>query len=234
MKICLGKNLSRLRTSKSLSQTDVAEKLKSYGISVSHRAVHTWEKEISQPNATQLIALCDIYDVDDLFWEFCGEHRGLYTALNEEGREKAREFINMIFLIDKYRDDPKEDNVSFIPTQYKLYSVPVSAGHGNFLDDSDYEIIEAPAYVPSSADFALRVTGDSMKPLIQHEQIIWIHETPDIKHGEIGVFHYDSDVLVKKLIIDNDKIILRSLNSDYEDKEIKEDMGFKAYGKVVA
>ena len=119
------------------------------------------------------------------------------------------------------------------PRILRLYDIPVSAGSGNFLDESGYEEIEAPSYVPVAVDFALRVSGDSMNPLIRDGQVIWVKEQEVLNSGDIGIFSYSGDVYCKKLIADGKKAFLRSLNPAYDDIEIFEDYGFKVIGKVV-
>ncbi|MDR2600532.1 MAG: S24 family peptidase, partial [Oscillospiraceae bacterium] len=121
-----------------------------------------------------------------------------------------------------------------LPRILRLYDIPVSAGHGNFLDSSSYEEIEVPSYVPISVDFALRVSGDSMDPYICDGQVIWVREQDVIDSGEIGIFSYSDNVYCKKLIADGKKAYLRSLNPLYEDIEIFEDYAFRTIGKVVS
>ena len=94
-------------------------------------------------------------------------------------------------------------------------------------------MIEAPGHVPAAADFALRVSGDSMEPLFQDGQVIWVKEQEALNSGDIGIFVYFDEVYCKKLILDGGRAYLRSLNPGYGDVEIKEDFGFKAIGKVV-
>jgi len=120
------------------------------------------------------------------------------------------------------------------PRLLRLYDIPVSAGTGNFLGDSSYEMIEAPSYVPVAVDFALRVSGDSMEPLLQDGQVIWVKEQELLDNGEIGIFTYSDDVYCKKLIADGARAYLRSLNPGYDDIEIKDDFGFRVIGKVVS
>jgi len=232
MNISIGRALAELRRGKKFTQKDVAAKLSAYGFSVSAKTIYNWEKELAQPSITHFLALCEILDVDDVMWRFAGIHNGPYAGLNQAGRLKAREFINLLFHIDMYRDDPPEP--VDMPRLLRLYDIPVSAGTGNFLDDSGYEMIEAPGYVPSAADFALRVSGDSMEPLFQDGQVIWIKTQESLSSGEIGVFIYFDDVYLKKLVTDGDRAYLKSLNPEYEDIEIKEGLGFKPIGKVVS
>jgi transcriptional regulator with XRE-family HTH domain len=232
MNISIGSTLAKLRRDKKYMQKDVAAKLSGYGFSVNAKTIYNWEKGLSQPSIPHFLALCDIFGVDDALWQFAGIHKGPYAGLNQAGRQKAREFIDLLFYIDMYRDDPEEHSDS--PRLLRLYDIPVSAGSGIFLDDSGYEMIEVPDYVPAAADFALRVSGDSMEPLFQDGQVIWIKEQEVLSYGEIGIFIYFDDVYLKKLIINSGKAYLRSLNPKYNDIEIKEDFGFKTIGKIVS
>ena len=228
----IGDTLAGLRRAKKFMQKDVAAKLAGRGFNVGVKTIYNWEKGISQPSIPHFLALCDIFGVDDVLWRFAGLHRGPYAGLNPGGRQKAREFIDLLFHIDMYRDDPVEAGDT--PRMLRLYDIPASAGTGNFLDASGYETIEAPGYVPPGADFALRVSGDSMEPLFQDGQVIWVKEQESLNSGDIGIFIYSGDVYCKKLIVDGGAAYLRSLNPDYSDIEIRDGFGFKAIGKVVA
>jgi len=232
MNVSIGATLAELRRAKKLMQKDVAAKLSDRGSKVSAKTIYNWEKDLAQPSIQHFLALCDILDVNDVLWQFAKIHKGPYAGLNKAGRQKARELIDLLFHIDKYRDDPDED--AEMTRLLRLYDIPVSAGAGNFLDDSSYEMIEVPGFVPASADFALRVSGDSMEPLFQDGRIVWIKAQEALDSGDIGIFIYSGDVYCKKLIADGGRAYLRSLNPGYEDIEINEGLGFKAIGKVVS
>jgi len=232
LKFSVGETLAELRRARKFMQKDVAAKLSGYGFAVSAKTIYNWEKGLAQPNAGQFLALCDILGVDDVLWRFGGVRRGPYSGLNQDGRKKAREFIDLLSHIEMYRDTPEEKGEP--PRLLRLYDIPVSAGAGNFLDESGYKMIEAPGYVPASADFALRVSGDSMEPLFQDGQVIWVQGQEALNNGEIGIFIYSGDVYCKKLVLDGGGAYLRSLNPEYEDIGIKEDFGFKTIGKVIS
>jgi len=275
MNISVGTTLSGLRKAKKLKQKELAAMLSDYGFIVGAKTIYNWEKGLAQPSVPHFIALCDILDVDDVLWQFAGILKGPYAGLNQNGRKKAREFIDLLFHIDMYKTEAPEhtaatangtetknltgkippnnpriasqqaqqtqpaqpaqttQTIIIAPRILRLYDIPVSAGSGNFLDDSSYEEIEAPSYVPVAVDFALRVSGDSMNPLIKDGQVIWVKEQEVLGNGDIGIFAYSGDVYCKKLIANGSKAYLRSLNPMYEDIEIKDDYGFKVIGKVV-
>lgn len=52
-----------------------------------------------------------------------------------------------------------------------LFDLPVSAGTGQFLDSDRFSEIEVGDEVAASADFGVRVAGDSMEPLYLDGQI---------------------------------------------------------------
>mgnify|MGYP005764156959 FL=1 len=56
------------------------------------------------------------------------------------------------------------------------FDLPVSAETGQFLDSDRFSEIEVGDEVAASADFGVRVAGDSMEPLYLDGQIIWIHK----------------------------------------------------------
>lgn len=111
----------------------------------------------------------------------------------------------------------------------RLYSIPVSAGLGNYLDNGDHEMIEVDNTVPGIADYAVRVSGDSMLPRFVDKQIIFVHEQPVLDEGEIGIFYLNNDAYLKKL----ERGFLISLNSKYEPIPIRDYDDFKVFGKVV-
>ena len=111
----------------------------------------------------------------------------------------------------------------------RLYDIPVSAGLGNYLDGGEYEMIEIDSTVPNTADYAVRVSGDSMMPRFVDQQIIFVHEQSALEDGEIGVFCLNADAYLKKL----EKGYLLSLNPVYAPIANRDYDNFKVLGKVV-
>lgn len=75
--------------------------------------------------------------------------------------------------------------------------------------------------VPKGAEVALVVQGDSMEPDFKNGSVVFYKKQPQIENGELAVVHIKDDgITFKKVLFDYDsqKIILRSLNDDYEDK----------------
>ena len=227
MKKTVGEILTGLRKEKKYLQKDVAAKLAAHGFNVTAKTIYNWEKGISQPSIPQFLSLCDIFGIDDVLWQFSGIRKGPYAGLNQEGRKKAREFIDLLFRIDEYRDEPEDSRQA--SRLLRLYDLPASAGSGTFLDEGASRMIEVPAYVPSDADFALRVSGDSMEPLLLDGQLIYVKVQPTLEVGEIGVFGLNGDSYVKMLGHNE----LLSVNPGYDPIKISEFDTVHIFGKVV-
>jgi len=123
------------------------------------------------------------------------------------------------------RHQPPGERVNLL----RLFDIPVSAGRGNFLDGNGFEMIEVDSAVPDSADYAVKVGGDSMMPRFVDGQIIFIHEQTDLENGEIGIFNLNDNSYLKKL----EDSYLVSLNSAYAPIRIRDEDEFRVFGKVV-
>jgi len=227
MNINLGESISRLRKGRGLSQKELAQLLCLYGIDVSNQAVSKWEKNVSQPNATQFLVLCRVLNVDDISGEFLG--RGQSAGLNREGREKLSEYAKLLRLSGLYTDAEKPVTRRVLP----LYDLAVSAGTGQFLSDSSYELIDVPENVSEEADFGVRVAGDSMEPRYKNGSIVWVRKCETLSAGEVGVFVYDGNAYLKSLVWKGSRVCLRSLNPKYEDIDVRMDDSLFVLGKAL-
>lgn len=66
----LGKTIARYRKEHRLKQSQLTEKLTWYDIFVKPNTVSTWESGISQPSSKQLLAICEILNIYDIYSEF--------------------------------------------------------------------------------------------------------------------------------------------------------------------
>ena len=83
--------------------------------------------------------------------------------------------------------------------------------------------------------FALRVENDSMEPLFHEGDIIIVNPNIKPKGGDyvIARLNRESEVTFKKLVIREKRVILKPLNSKYDDMILSEDQDFEIIGKVV-
>ena len=228
----IGVTLATYRKKKKLSQIELADKLTHYGINVSNAAISAWEKDISQPNTQQFLALCKILGITDIYNEFIGFNPDDPLArLNEEGKAKALEYIGLLLLSEQFQ----KQEATIIPFRRKIKwsLLASSAGTGEFLDDENFETIEVGEEVPEEADFGLALNGDSMEPRYHDKQAVWVQQTNSLSNGEIGIFYLDGMTYCKQLKDDKDGVYLVSLNSKYEPIKVTDDSSFKIFGRVL-
>ena len=228
----IGEILAHIRERQGLSQKEVAQRLSAEGVSVTNQAISKWENGSTQPNAAQFLTLCSILKITDIAETFLGvSHGSPFHKLNEEGRRKALEYIDLLERSGLYT--PTETTHTIVLRSLPLYQLPVSAGTGHFLDSDDYELVEVGNEVPMNANFGVRICGDSMSPRFADGQIVWVRQQQTISQGEIGIFLYNGDAYCKRFDIADGQPALISLNSAYPPLQINELCDFRVFGKVV-
>ena len=102
------------------------------------------------------------------------------------------------------------------------------------MDGNSFEMIDIPEEVPQEADFALRVSGDSMEPTLYNGDLIYVHRQIELMNGDIGVFFLNGNAYVKEYEKTEKGIQLISHNREkYSPIHLKENDDAKIYGKVV-
>lgn len=115
----------------------------------------------------------------------------------------------------------------------RLYSLPASAGTGEFLDGEDYTEMEVGTDVPAASDFGIRIKGNSMEPRYRDGQIAWVKRTEVLRSGEIGIFFHEGNAYIKKLQITNSGVSLISLNPDYAPIPVVSPEDLITFGRVL-
>ncbi|MBO4422550.1 MAG: helix-turn-helix domain-containing protein [Clostridia bacterium] len=111
-----------------------------------------------------------------------------------------------------------------------IYDVPVSAGCGSFLDSSHSSAVSLVVNeVTDRADYAVRVSGDSMEPRYFDGDIVIVESCSEIPEGKVGIFLYNGESYIKKFGGDR----LRSVNPKYSDIVFKENDDIRCLGLVL-
>lgn len=231
----IGNMISEKRKELNLSQIQLAELLeKKTGIAVRHTAISTWERGVAEPSVSTFMGLCKVLGITDIYAGYFGENpNNPFKGLNEEGIEKAKDYIELLHGTDRY----KKKAARIIPFRRDLtvYENAVSAGTGNPLTDgpSTTITIEQEGVLPIDASFGVFIYGNSMEPKYSDGQIAWVHSTSQLEDGEIGIFALNGDAYIKKLQNDEAGLFLVSLNPDYAPIPVKEEDRLDVFGKVV-
>jgi len=222
--------LSRLRKERGLTQADAASFISKYSDRMfTNKNISSWETGFAMPPIEQFLLLCELYGVRDIQDTFRGvrpEYRSL-KKLNALGRSRVEEYIAMLSGNSLFAE--ADDGLKLPRRVIKLFDIPAAAGTGSFLDSDSYEDFEADETVPPDADYAVKVSGDSMTPRFVDGQIVFVKEQQVLEVGDIGIFALDGDSFIKKL--GRGKLV--SLNPRYSPLTIHDYSAFYILGKVV-
>lgn len=170
----------------------------------------------------------------------------IYNQLNSDNKviiydeakrllDKQNNIINFDEKINVYSISEESVPYSISKQQHEIEIVgAVSAGTGEFLDGQEHkETIMYHGNIPAY-DYAVRVNGDSMTPMFENGQIIFVNteKLDDIHDGQIIIANLNNEAYVKKIDLKNNEIHLVSLNPKYEPIEVTSDDVFKIDGIV--
>ena len=177
-----------------------------------------------------------------------------YRALDECGRDIARYVVDREYKriseaasVEQSHETVKKKNTATtkvldpvavrrsmadvsLRRSISLFDMPVSAGSGVYLDDSSADKINIPDNDKTkSADFALRISGNSMEPKYHDGDILLVERADNFSVGELGIFVLDGQGYFKQY--GGDRLI--SLNPEFTDILLKDYSSVVCCGKVV-
>lgn len=198
--------------------------------------ISNYENNVSTPNEQNLYKLMDALKCDANFlfeWEETEQLQPTYAerqqikkyrSLDEHGKKAVDSILN----IEYNRCTTPIDEVKIIHLPKSV--LKVSAGSGNWLDEQQLEsvsVVDTP--VARKANLILEVDGDSMSPMYENGDNVFVRTQPDIEIGNIGIFIVDGNGYIKKL--GKDRLI--SVNPEYDDIFPTEYSDFRCVGKVL-
>jgi len=252
----IGERILYLRKSNKLTQKNLIAKIKN----VSHTSLSRIENDSVDPSVSDIIEISKYFNVstDWLLTGKGGMHNEKgefltkdeydfikkYRRLNRD--DKLRVYERMLVLIEQYEINNRKKNETtkqtINQTVMKVFELPASAGFGTYTADSGSQFDILPFNedeVPRGADYGIRIRGDSMTPLIQDGDIVWVEEQSQVDNGAIGIFIVGDNAYCKKLDIDYGSrgrertVRLLSLNPEYEPMVIGGDDVVRTIGKVL-
>ncbi|MDT2404007.1 XRE family transcriptional regulator [Enterococcus avium] len=208
-------------------------------VGVGKSTVRKWENGmIENMGRDKIVALSKALDISPLDILGMSEKdlpkSSIETIYNQ--LEKPRQ--TKVYNFAEQQLEEQNSNVVHFPKKEKLPTIKNSASAANptelvygdtVVEEEEFE------RVPSSADFAVPIIGDSMEPVIRNGQFVFVKEQPDVEDGEIAIVEIDGDGVTCKEVFkdyENQSIILRSINELYEDRVISPEQ-IRIIGKVV-
>lgn len=176
--------------------------------------------------------MCDNIEIPNLpdndEWQLIQQYR----KLDKSGRELANIVLNHELGRVEQSLSEQEDKTKIIP----LYLTPAAAGYASPAIGEDFEDYEVSA--SSSADFAVRIDGDSMEPYIADGSVVLCKRGAIIHDGDVGLFYVDGDMKCKQYCQDYEgNVYLFSANRDRKDADVEikssSDIALLCFGKVL-
>ena len=243
----LGDRVRKLREGRNMTQTELSEML---GMKT-YTTVSKWEKNENFPKGKDLKKLAEIFNVtsdyllgitDSKFKKITTQNEkteiiSIYNQLDQPRQEKVlnyakgqleeQESSKVVSIFNKTIDDENyiTDYVEGL----------VAAGRGILQDDNLHMEVRLRAEdVPEKYDTIAKVAGDSMEPLIEDNDLLFIKVTSQVDINDIGIFQVNGKNFVKKLKRDySGAWYLQSLNNSYEEIYLSEDDDIRTIGEVV-
>jgi len=239
----IGKKIKELRKSHNLTLEELADILnKEYPdtINFNKGKISKWENDREEPRLSSVKILADYFDVPlDYFNGIDIDQAEILTIFNQLDEDRQANVVDYATtllneqvsmktstVLEKYKDD-----------DYIIDYVEglVAAGHGTFQEDNLHMEVKLRAEdVPEHYDTIAKVAGDSMEPLIEDNDLLFIKVTSQVDINSIGIFQINGKNFVKKLKRDYDGTwYLQSLNSGYEEIHLSENDDIRTIGEVV-
>ena len=135
----------------------------------------------------------------------------IYNKLDSKRQSKVYEFAS--------RQLDEQNGIQEEKVVYLVRGRQSAAGSMIHVDDVDAEMGVLPSsIVPNGANELVRITGDSMEPLIKKGSEVYLRYQPTVEDGEVAIVRVeDEGVTCKYLYRDGKNVILKSENPKYED-----------------
>ena len=221
-----GEQLKRRRKELGLSRAELANRL-----GVSQSAVGNYETGVSAPKEDILLQIFDALQVDPNYL-YRGSFRGgaglsctteeqslleKYRRLGLTGRQTVHTLVDAL---ERLQTESEQEQPAPEPRVIPLYRSPAAAGYAAPAFGEDYEPLTVTGDVPSGAELAVRIQGDSMEPYIHDGSVVYVNHDP-LASGDVGIFCVDGDMLCKQYHKDAlGMVYLFSLNRRRADADV--------------
>ncbi|UNB47629.1 XRE family transcriptional regulator [Staphylococcus coagulans] len=219
---------------KYLKQANMTQKQLAELIGIKQSTLSDYLNLRSNPSHGVIQKIADVFDIVksdiDTTYKENNDITSIYDKLTPPRQKRVLDFATE--QLDEQNNKVLQINSNNIVSEEVAVYGYASAGTGETLIDGVEFKTQYNGYIPNH-DFALQVNGDSMEPLFEDKEIIFVDKTKQINSGQIGIFVIDGEAYLKKVFISDKGIRLVSLNSKYPDLHFDSSHDIKVAGKVI-
>ncbi|WP_249630633.1 helix-turn-helix domain-containing protein [Streptococcus uberis] len=222
--------LNKYRTLNNLTMDELAE-----AIGKTKSTISKWESGNRAPKIYEIEDIANYFNISPqrlMFGDNISKIQSIFENLTDDRQNAVIDFA-------ENQLNNQENNIISVSDSRKRISAfiegVVAAGNGTYQEDNLHmEVSLIEDETPEKFDTIAQVVGDSMKPLINNHDLLFINVTSQVDPNEIGVFQINGKNFVKKLKRDYDgQYYLQSLNNKYDDIYFNEDDEIRTIGLVV-
>ena len=139
----------------------------------------------------------------------------IYNQLDQKRQAKVYNFAERQLREQKYGVADAGKIVPLKRREPKIVDIygRLSAGGGAYNDKAVIETVEVDS-APPKYDMAFVVSGDSMEPMFEDGEVVFVNETQDVFNGQIAAIEINNEAFIKKIYLEDKRMRLVSLNTD--------------------
>ncbi|WP_347298454.1 XRE family transcriptional regulator [Dolosigranulum savutiense] len=211
----LSRNIKYYRTKNKLTQKELANKL-----GIKPTAISAWELGRNKPLMDNVEKMSIIFDIsksellgDDFQPNIVDKPSPILDIYNELTPPRQTKVYH--YAQEQLDEQQLEEHSNL----YMIHGRASAAGSAIEVDDNDARMnVVNSSTIPNGADEIVKITGDSMEPLIKKGSSVYIRHQPTIENGEIAIVRIeDIGVTCKKVYKNNQQVRLKSINTTYDD-----------------
>jgi len=128
-------------------------------------------------------------------------------------------------------DEPQEERYADLPF-FDQFRIPAGRPDELFSDPpaNTHKVVR---HLAKENRYVIRVKGDSMAPRIQDGDLVLVDYIKEPRLGNIVVATINGGVVVKKYLLREGRVVIKSMNPEYADIEVKETDQFEIKGVVL-
>lgn len=236
----IGERIKKRRKELHISADFIASKL-----GVSRSTIFRYEKGDIEKVPTQILEdIASILNTTPAYlmgWK--EDISNIYNRLNEQRQqivylyaEKQLEEQLIEESINTVNDDKVEYITDYLNQDQHDINIQSELSAGTGILDLDPENVETITYtgkLPTNYDLAFKVSGDSMEPLFEDGEIVFVRKQLEPINGAIMAVQIDEEAFIKKVYVEADRLRFVSLNKKYPDFYADNCNDIRIIGKVV-
>lgn len=151
-----------------------------------------------------------------------------FRTMDERGKGAVSAVLNYEMSRARAAHKTTREAVRKIP----VYLAPAAAGSPLPMLADDYSLVKT-TDAPEEANFGIKISGDSMEPMISDTSVVWVKKQDTLTSGDVGIFVLNGESVCKKLEYANGVCTLVSFNSKYAPIEVLESDDLRVVGRVL-